>query len=65
MTRNRVLDFIRRKSVKERYAAKSPGWLNIDVDTGDVINDKMYAKEIRLLAMMAVKKMPECDRRSL
>lgn len=59
MTRNRVLDFLRRKSVKDEYRSKTAGWLNIDADTGDVIHDKMYAKEIELLAMMAVKKMPE------
>lgn len=59
MTRNRVLDFIRRKSVKEEYRSKTPVSLNLDTDTGDVINEKMYAKEIQLLAVLAVKNMPE------
>lgn len=59
MTRNRVLDFIRRKSVKEEYMSKTPVSLNMDADTGDVVNEKIYAKEIRLLTALAVKKMPE------
>lgn len=63
MTKNRVLDFLRRKSVKDNYSSKTPEWLNIDTDTGDAVHEKMYAREIELITMMAVKKMPEQRRK--
>lgn len=63
MTKNRVLDFLRRKSVKEGYSSKSAEWLNIDTDTGDTVHEKMYARETELLTMMAVRKMPEQRRK--
>lgn len=59
MTRNRVLDFIRRKAVRKEYSSKTPEWHNIDTDTGNAIHNSIYAKEIKILALMAVENMPE------
>ena len=49
--------------MKEGYSSKSAEWLNIDTDTGDVVHEKMYAKEMEILAIMTVKKMPEQRRK--
>lgn len=59
ITRNRVLDFLRHKAIKERFQNKNTEWLNPKTDTGDIVSEKLYAKEIEILSMMVIRNMPE------